>query len=123
MSLANFVLILIAVLLNTASQLLLKAGTNALGSLAVTDGNYIGMAWRIGTEFYIIAGLASCVLSVLVWIFTLSRVPVSLAYPMLSIGYVVGAFAAWHFFGETITPLRIAGIAVIIGGVAMVAHS
>ena len=47
----------------------------------------------------------------------------SIAYPMLSIGYVVNAFAAWQLLGETLTPMRLGGIGVIIVGVFMVARS
>jgi len=60
---------------------------------------------------------------VVVWVVALSRVPVSIAYPMLSIGYVVNAIAAWALLGETVTTMRMAGIAVIVVGVFMVARS
>jgi len=52
-----------------------------------------------------------------------SRVEVSIAYPMLSIGYVVNAGLAWFLFGEAVGPQRLAGIAVIIVGVIIVARS
>jgi multidrug transporter EmrE-like cation transporter len=48
---------------------------------------------------------------------------VSVAYPMLSIGYVVNAFAAWYLFGEALTPLRLTGIAVIVLGVFLISRS
>ena len=41
--------------------------------------------------------------SLIVWILGLSRVPVSIAYPMLSLGYVVNAIAAHYLFGEAVT--------------------
>ena len=46
-----------------------------------------------------------------------------MAYPMLSIGYVVNAIAAWYLLGEAVTPMRLAGIGVIIVGVFLVARS
>jgi multidrug transporter EmrE-like cation transporter len=46
-----------------------------------------------------------------------------MAYPMLSIGYVVNAIAAWYLFGEYISVQRMAGIAIIIVGVYLVARS
>jgi len=63
------------------------------------------------------------VVSVVVWIVALSRVPVSIAYPMLSIGYVVNALAAWYLLGEAVTPMRLAGIGIIVFGVFIVARS
>ena len=62
-------------------------------------------------------------LSSAVWIVALSRVPVSVAYPMLSIGYVVNAIAAWYLLGEAVTPMRLAGIGIIVLGVFIVARS
>jgi multidrug transporter EmrE-like cation transporter len=53
----------------------------------------------------------------------LSKVPVSIAYPMLSIGYVINAIAAYYLLGESVTPMRFAGIGVIIVGVFIVARS
>jgi multidrug transporter EmrE-like cation transporter len=53
----------------------------------------------------------------------LSRVPVSVAYPLLSIGYIVNAFAAWYLFGESLTAQKLVGIAVICIGVWLVAKS
>jgi multidrug transporter EmrE-like cation transporter len=112
MNLTSFALLLVGVLLNAAAQLLLKAGTNAMP-----------LGPRLALEPHILGGLACYAVSVVVWVIALSRVPVSIAYPMLSIGYVVNAIAAWQLLGETLPPLRLAGIGVIILGVFMVARS
>jgi multidrug transporter EmrE-like cation transporter len=53
----------------------------------------------------------------------LSKVPVSIAYPMLSIGYVVNAVAAHYLLGEGLSAMRMTGIGVIIVGVFLVARS
>jgi len=63
------------------------------------------------------------VFSVGIWIAALSRVDVSIAYPMLSIGYVVNAVAAWYLFGESLTASRLLGIAIIILGVVIISRS
>jgi hypothetical protein len=61
--------------------------------------------------------------SVLTWIVGLSRVPVSQAYPMLSLGYVLTALIAWQWLNEPISAMRWAGIGVIIVGVWLVSRS
>jgi len=63
------------------------------------------------------------VLSVVVWIIALSRVDVTIAYPMLSLGYVVAAVGAWYMFGEVLTVQRMVAIGVILVGVAMLART
>jgi len=123
MSLLSFVLILSGVLLNAAAQLLLKAGTNALGTLNFERSAIITTLLRTGFEPHIIGGLTCYVFSVAIWIVALSKVPVSVAYPMLSIGYVVNAAAAWYLFGEIMSLQKLLGITIIIIGVYLVARS
>jgi multidrug transporter EmrE-like cation transporter len=112
MTLLSFSLILTGVLLNAGAQLLLKAGTNAMP---------LGLG--LALEPHILGGLACYVVSVVVWVVALSRVPVSIAYPMLSIGYVVNAIAARYLLGEALTPMRLVGLGIIVLGVFVVARS
>ena len=119
---ASFALILTGVLLNAAAQLLLKAGANTLGVITPTVATALPLAWTIATNPHFLSGFACYGVSVLVWILALSRVPVSIAYPMLSIGYVVNALAAWYLFGEALTGGRWLGIGFIIIGVYLLAR-
>ena len=119
----TFSLVLTGVLLNACAQLLLKAGTNRVGEFAFTLANALPVGSRLALSPYIAAGLGCYVVSVVVWILALSRVPVSVAYPMLSIGYVVNALAAWALFGEALGPQKVVGIAFILVGVFLVARS
>ena len=123
MNAISFSLLMTGVLLNAGAQLLLKAGTNSVGVFAFSRDNFVPVGWELATEPHIIGGLGCYVISVIVWIMALSRVEVSIAYPMLSIGYVVNALAAWYLFGETVTLTRLAGIGIIIIGVYIVARS
>jgi drug/metabolite transporter (DMT)-like permease len=111
------------VLLNAAAQLLLKAGTNRVGEFAFTLDNLVPVGMKLAANPPILAGLACYVVSVGVWIMGLSRVPVSVAYPMLSVGYIVNAFLAWWLFGESITAQKLLGIGFIMVGVFLVARS
>ena len=115
--------ILAGVALNAGAQLLLKAGTNAVGHFEFTRANIVPIAFRIATQPPIVGGVACYVISLAVWIVGLSRVDVSIAYPMLSLGYVVNAFAAWYLFGEVLSVQKLVGIGVILVGVVIVARS
>ncbi len=123
MTVASFALILTGVLLNAAAQLLLKAGTNTLGVITPTAANALPLAGAIAINPHFLGGFACYGVSVLVWIVALSRVPVSIAYPMLSIGYVVNALAAGYLFGEALDGGRWLGIGFIIIGVYLLARS
>jgi drug/metabolite transporter (DMT)-like permease len=123
MSIVSFSLLMMGVFLNASAQLLLKAGTNAVGRFAFTAGNIVPVGMKLALEPHILGGLACYVVSVVVWIMGLSRVPVSIAYPMLSLGYVLNAAAAWYLFGEDVSLTRLLGIGIIIVGVYIVARS
>lgn len=119
----TFSLLMLGVLLNAAAQLLLKAGTNRVGEFAFSMDNVVPVGWRLFSSAPILAGLGCYVVSVVVWILALSRVPVSVAYPMLSVGYIVNAVAAWMLFGESLTAQKLIGIGFIVVGVYLVARS
>jgi len=122
----NFILfpwLLLGVLLNAAAQLLLKTGSERISELHFSWANIIPMGLQLITSPHIMLGLFFYVISVVVWIAVLSRVDVSIAYPMLSIGYIVNAIAAHYLFGEAITTTRVSGIFLILVGVYLVARS
>ncbi len=123
MTAVSFGLILSGVLLNALAQLCLKAGTNAVGHFEFTGANVLPVGLRLASQPYIIGGLACYAVSVVVWVMALSRVQVSIAYPMLSIGYIVNALAARALFDEPVNAMRLGGILVIIVGVYLVARS
>jgi multidrug transporter EmrE-like cation transporter len=123
MSAVSFSLILTGVLLNAAAQLLLKAGTNAVGHFEFTAANIVPVGTKLALNPAILGGMTCYVVSLVVWIMGLSRVEVSVAYPMLSIGYLINALAAWYLFGESLGAMRLTGIGFIIVGVFLVARS
>lgn len=123
MSPATFGFIFTGICLNALAQLLLKAGTNAVGAIHLTADNWFVTGLKLATQLPILGGLSCYVLSVIVWIIGLSRVDVTIAYPMLSLGYIINAVGAWYFLGETVSAQRILAIAIIIVGVALLARS
>ncbi len=120
---SQLALVLTGVLLNAVAQLLLKAGAGALAGIELRASNAMAIAGRLVLNAPIIGGLFCYAISVVVWILALSRVEVSVAYPMLSVGYVVNALAAWWLFGESLSAGRLVGIGIILIGVWLVARS
>jgi len=124
MNLTTFAFIISGVLLNACAQLLLKAGTNALGgAIHLTMSNWFETFIKVATQLPILGGLACYGVSLVVWIIGLSRTDVTIAYPMLSLGYVVSASGAGMFLGEVIAPQRLVALAVIVIGVVLLART
>lgn len=111
------------VLLNALAQLGLKAATDATGPLVGTGVPVLRRGLELLAVPWLWLALGCYGLSVVVWLAGLSRVPVSQAYPLLSLGYVLNVGLAWWLLGETPNLMRVAGIAVIVFGVVLVAKS
>jgi len=116
-------LIVFGVLLNACAQIALKQGMRQIGTFSFTTENIFPVMLRTGMNPYVMAGLTCYVVSVMVWLMVLSRVEVTFAYPLLSIGYIVTAFAGWVFFDENMNYLRWSGILVICLGVYLITRT
>ena len=116
-------LIVFGVLLNAAAQLALKQGMRNIGHFDFRLENAGQVALAVASSPFVITGLACYVISVVVWLLVLSRVEVSYAYPLLSIGYIVTAFAGRFFFHEAMGVTRWSGILVICFGVWLITRT
>jgi len=121
--LSDFSILFCGVLLNALAQLGLKAATRASGPLIAGDAG----VWQRALNMLVVPSLWYALLayglSLIVWLVGLSRVPVSQAYPLLSLGYVINIGLAWWLLGEIPNVQRVAGIGVIVLGVVLVARS
>jgi multidrug transporter EmrE-like cation transporter len=120
----TWLLILTGVGLNAAAQLLLKSATRPLGAFTVFNGDTLLRSVGIlaySAPFW--AGMMCYAASVCVWIAALSKAPVSVAYPMLSLGYVVVAGVSALWLGESLSMPKVLGIALICAGVLLVSRS
>jgi drug/metabolite transporter (DMT)-like permease len=124
MSLPVLVTILVSVLLSALAQIALKAGMSRPEiAQAIAEGAPATIAASIATQPFVILGLAAYGLGAVVWLFVLSRIDVSLAYPFVSLGIVVTMLLGMLVFGEVITAMRAVGAAFIIVGIVMLAWS
>ena len=123
MRLSDFSILICGVLLNALAQLGLKAATRVSGPLIAGDAGVWQRAFNVLAVPSFWYAMLAYGLSVIVWTVGLSRVPVSQAYPLLSLGYVINIGLAWWLLGEMPNAQRVLGIAIIVGGVVLVARS
>ena len=124
MSWITWVLILTGVGLNAAAQLLLKVATRPLAHVSEFSTDMLGTSVLIlfkSLPFW--TGMVCYAASVCVWLAALAKAPVSTAYPMLSLGYVVVAAVSVIWLGEGMPPAKVLGIALICAGVILVSRS
>jgi small multidrug resistance pump len=103
-----YLLLSISVLLGSIGQILFKFGAvHGLGYLQILFSPTI------------ILGLLSYFLSALIYIIVLKHIPLSIAYPTISLSYIVIIILSHYFFGEAVTIQKIASMILIISGVSL----
>lgn len=117
----NYLILAISILLAVVGQLLMKKGMMIFGTFPVSQ-----LLYKIIPMFlnpYVFFGFASFGLSSIFWLVVLSRLELSLVYPMVSVAYILVAIASWFFFRENVTLVRWLGILVIVMGVFLISRS
>jgi multidrug transporter EmrE-like cation transporter len=111
------------VLLMTAQSFLLVLGQIFLKKMLIgTDFQKITMAAiiSIAGNYTLWTAITFSFLSAIIWIYVLKMYEFNLAYPMLSIGYILALVAGRLFFNEEISVYSIVGVVFIITGIMIV---
>ena len=116
-----FVLVLIAMCFSVSGELLLKSGMNQIGLF--TWSNLLPTLGRILSHPRIWGGFAFFAVGALFWLAVLSRVNLSWAYPMLSIGYILVLIFSAVVLGEHVSVVRWVGALIICVGIVLVFRS
>jgi drug/metabolite transporter (DMT)-like permease len=106
-------LILGAVVFSALGQLFLKSGAQQLAGLARRE--FLLAAAR---DPHVLSGVASLAASTLCWLYVLRVAPLSRAYLVSSLTYVLVPLASVFLFGEQLRRLHVVGTALIVLGVA-----
>ena len=103
-----YVALAAGILAGIAGQMLLKAGAEA--------PSFLAQLFRPATIF----GLALYVAAAFLYIVALRQIPVSVAFPSVSISYAIVAVLGHFLFKEPFGLRQIGGIALIMGGVLLI---
>lgn len=109
----TLVLILGAVAFSVAGQLFLKSAAQHLAGLGRLE--FLLAAAR---DVRVLSGLVAWIASTVCWLYVLRAVPLSRAYGLTSLTYVLIPLASVYVFGERVRPLHGVGTVLILVGVA-----
>jgi multidrug transporter EmrE-like cation transporter len=118
-----FLLALVTVTATAVGQAMLKHGMNNIGSISPSVAQVSDSARKITSEPYIVGGLVLIFIVFPLWLEVLARLPLSIAYPMVSMGYVVAIGIGALVFKESITSLKVIGMILIIMGIVALSQS
>jgi len=119
----SLLLIFVSVILGVVGQLSMKQGMLKVGYVSLELTKLSSSFFHIITTPFVLLGLFLYVVSAMFWLVVLSRVELSYAYPMISIGYVLIVFLSWALLHEHIPPARIFGVLLTCSGVFLIARS
>jgi multidrug transporter EmrE-like cation transporter len=111
------VLAFVCVLLSAVAQLSMKWGMSSLDSSQGTGHTYM-QALQSG---WVWSGLMLYGGSAVMWLLVLTRLDVSVAYPLVSLGFVITIVAGVLIMSEPLSMLRIAASGLIVAGVTLLA--
>ena len=114
-------LIVLSAFVSSAGQTLMKLGLEAASSGA--ERTAMGFLRSSFGAWQVWVGLTLFAASVLIWMRVLSTTQLSWGYPLLGLSYVFVAISGRLVFGEALGVSRLAGIALVIAGAALIARS
>lgn len=118
---STVLILLAAVVLATCGQLLLKAGMTELGPVVgVGLDGVLPLVGRVAGTWQVLLALAMFGLSASLWLVTLSRVPLSVAYPVVSLSYVLILIFSVVVLDERPRPTVWIGALLIVSGISLI---
>ncbi len=114
-------LILFSVGLSALAQMFLKLGVGA--ARVAADGGVATTLAAYAFSPYVILGLGLYGFGAVAWLFVLSRLPLTAAYPFVGLGFIMTMIIGITALGETVTPMRVFGTLLIAAGCVLVARS
>lgn len=123
LNLQAFGLALFCILLAVIGQTLMKLAIVRSGGMPVLDLGIGGLVRKCIEVPYIFLGFGAYGLSAVLWLEVLTELDFSVAFPLVSISYVLALFVGRYLFGENVNSSRILGVLLICSGVFFVIRS
>ena len=115
-----FGFVLITIAFTVVGQVLIKWQATQAGSLPSSWPDRATFFFQLMLNPWIIIGLLSAVIAAFAWILAMTRLPINVAYPIMSLTYPLVFCLGWLLFGESLSQWRIIGMLFILVGVAVI---
>ncbi len=124
MNIQLFTLIFFSVSCSAIAQILLRTGMSQKSvATSIAGGDAVSAALAIALSPWVVGGLSLYFFGAVVWLFVLSRVQASFAYPFVGVGFILTLLLGTMLLGETVTAIKVAGTLVVSLGVFLIAVS
>lgn len=113
----------ICILMAIAAQTILKLAIVRSGGIPVLEIGIAGLFRKFMAAPYILVGFGLYGASSILWLEVLSKLDISVAFPMVSLTYIVTLFVGRFLFNEPVNLCRVVGVLLICSGVFFVIQS
>jgi multidrug transporter EmrE-like cation transporter len=113
------IMLFFAIFAAVTGQVLMKTGLNQVGSIS---GINVSAFFKMIFNPLVFSGIASYGIGFIAYLFALTELPQSFAYPMFALGYAIIPIFNWVVMHEPFSVTRLVGIVVILGGVWLVSR-
>jgi multidrug transporter EmrE-like cation transporter len=115
----SYLYVALTVLLTVYGQLVIKWQVAQAGALPAALPDRLWFLAKLLLNPWIASALAAALLAAVAWMAAMTKLDLSHAYPFMSLAFVLVLIGSGVFFGESITPLKIAGVALVMLGIAV----
>lgn len=116
-----YVIALVSIMLGSIAQYLLKIGVSSL-EWDRNRGLFV-LAKSVLTNINLLGGIACYGLSMIFWLYVLSKLELSKAYPLVSLGYVFTLLLGYFLLHESVNIFKVLGVVLVIVGVMLITRS
>ncbi len=104
------------ILLTVYGQLIIKWRVGLAGSFPVGSAGKFEFLVRRLLDVWVISGFVAAFVASLTWIAAITQLPLSFAYPFMSLAFLLVMLASAFFFGEAVTTQKLAGALLVVLG-------
>lgn len=115
----NYLYIALTILLTVYGQIVIKWQAGLAGALPTGGGDKLFFLFRLMLNPWVLSGFCAAFLASLAWMAAMTKLPLSHAYPFMSLAFVLVMFLSALFFQEPLTWPKIVGMACIVAGIVI----
>ncbi len=116
---ASYALVLLTILLTVFGQFAIKWQVLASGPIPAGTQGRIAFVLHLLLTPLVIAAVAAAFLASVSWMLAMTRLPLSHAYPMTALTFVLVVLGSNYVFNEPISTLKICGLILIVAGIVV----
>ncbi|MEW5945223.1 MAG: SMR family transporter [bacterium] len=119
----EFGFLTVSIILGFCGQILLKTGILRIGGVNFARGGAVRQLLSVLTSPHIVGGVSCFAASMIFYLAAISGIDISMAYPMVSVNFVLVVLFSRIFFREKVNALRWCGVSLIVAGVFLISRS